>query len=121
MDSLDKQILDIIQTRLPSGKPSVCRNWQSGGVDRSRDAGPSARPQGKRSHPTHWREFPIRQIGLAIHAMLRVCPEEKLDEFIAEVNKLPGVTHNYLRAHRQNVWFTFIGPSWEDVQETWLA
>ena len=45
-------------------------------------------------------------------------PEEKLDAFIADVNSLPGVTHNYLRNHEFNVWFTLIGPSWDDVCAT---
>ncbi len=34
---------------------------------------------------------------------------------MAEVNSHPGVTHNYLRNHEYNVWFTCIGPSWEAV------
>ena len=45
-------------------------------------------------------------------------PEDKLDEFIAEVNSHPGVTHNYLRDHAFNIWFTFIGPSWDAVVST---
>ncbi|MBN1276206.1 MAG: AsnC family transcriptional regulator [Deltaproteobacteria bacterium] len=35
-------------------------------------------------------------------------PEEKLDHFVEAVNRYPGVTHNYLRNHAYNVWFTFI-------------
>jgi len=35
-------------------------------------------------------------------------PEEKLDHFVEAVNRYPGVTHNYLRNHDYNVWFTFI-------------
>jgi len=35
-------------------------------------------------------------------------PEDKLEEFVAVVNSYPGVTHNYLRDHAYNVWFTFI-------------
>jgi siroheme decarboxylase len=38
-------------------------------------------------------------------------PQEKLNEFVLEVNRHPGVTHNYLRSHEFNVWFTFIAPS----------
>ena len=45
-------------------------------------------------------------------------PEDKLDAFIADVNALPGVTHNYLRNHDFNVWFTLIGPSWDRVCRT---
>jgi DNA-binding Lrp family transcriptional regulator len=35
-------------------------------------------------------------------------PEEKMDRFVEMVNSYPGVTHNYLRDHDYNVWFTFI-------------
>lgn len=35
-------------------------------------------------------------------------PEEKLEEFVRIVNRYPGVTHNYLRSHSYNIWFTFI-------------
>jgi siroheme decarboxylase len=35
-------------------------------------------------------------------------PEDKIDDFVRAVNRYPGVTHNYLRNHEYNVWFTFI-------------
>jgi len=35
-------------------------------------------------------------------------PKAKLDRFVEVVNGYPGVTHNYLRNHDYNVWFTFI-------------
>ena len=38
-------------------------------------------------------------------------PEEKVEEFVQVVNTYPGVTHNYLRNHDYNVWFTFIAPN----------
>ena len=37
-------------------------------------------------------------------------PDEILDQFVETVNSYSGVTHNYLRKHEYNVWFTFIGP-----------
>jgi DNA-binding Lrp family transcriptional regulator len=38
-------------------------------------------------------------------------PEDKIEHFVEIVNSYPGVTHNYLRNHDYNVWFTFIAPS----------
>ncbi|RLF54560.1 MAG: Lrp/AsnC family transcriptional regulator [Thermoplasmata archaeon] len=35
-------------------------------------------------------------------------PEDKIYQFVKAVNRHPGVTHNYLRNHDYNVWFTFI-------------
>ena len=37
-------------------------------------------------------------------------PEDKIDRFVEVVNSYTGVTHNYLRNHEYNVWFTFIAP-----------
>jgi DNA-binding Lrp family transcriptional regulator len=38
-------------------------------------------------------------------------PKEKIKDFVSVVNNYKGVTHNYLRDHDYNVWFTFIAPS----------
>jgi DNA-binding Lrp family transcriptional regulator len=44
-------------------------------------------------------------------------PEEHIDRFAEVVNRYPGVTHNYLRDNDVNVWFTFIAPSMEEIEE----
>ena len=38
-----------------------------------------------------------------------------MDKFVQVVNSYPGVTHNYLRNHDYNVWFTFIAPRMSDI------
>lgn len=48
-------------------------------------------------------------------------PAEQIESFVAEVNSHTGVTHNYLRDHDFNIWFTFIGRNWETVVETLAA
>jgi DNA-binding Lrp family transcriptional regulator len=44
-------------------------------------------------------------------------PKEKLAGFVERVNSYSGVTHNYLRDHEYNVWFTFIAPSMATVEK----
>jgi len=44
-------------------------------------------------------------------------PEDKIDLFARTVNRYPGVTHNYLRKHDYNIWFTFISPSMEEIEK----
>jgi len=44
-------------------------------------------------------------------------PQEKLVGFVEKVNSYSGVTHNYLRDHEYNVWFTFIAPSVATVEK----
>lgn len=43
-------------------------------------------------------------------------PEEKIEKFVETVNGYPGVTHNYLRSHEYNIWFTFIAPTMADIE-----
>jgi len=42
-------------------------------------------------------------------------PEEKIEHFVEVVNRYPGVTHNYLRNHAYNVWFTFIAENMDSI------
>ena len=45
-------------------------------------------------------------------------PEEKIDLFTRTVNTYAGVTHNYMRDHEFNIWFTFIAPSRDQIAES---
>ena len=44
-------------------------------------------------------------------------PADRIDQFADVVNRYPGVTHNYQRDNKYNVWFTFIAPSMEEIDE----
>ncbi|CAB5134152.1 Siroheme decarboxylase AhbA, alternate heme biosynthesis pathway [Olavius algarvensis associated proteobacterium Delta 3] len=44
-------------------------------------------------------------------------PPDKVERFADTVNRYPGVTHNYLRENEYNVWFTFISPSMEEIED----
>ena len=45
-------------------------------------------------------------------------PEEKLADVVSIVNSYTGVTHNYLRQHDYNLWFTLITSSENKLKET---
>ncbi len=67
----------------------------------------------------------IRRIGaildagkLGYYSTLCACqvPEDRLEKVAALINELPGVTHNYQRWHRYNLWFTLSAPSEENAK-----
>ena len=69
----------------------------------------------------------IRRIGgnfspdkLGYHSTLCAAkvPEAKLKLFTKIVNSYSGVTHNYKRDHKFNVWFTFIATSVEIIEKS---
>ena len=44
-------------------------------------------------------------------------PVDRIDHFADVVNRYPGVTHNYQRDNKFNVWFTFISSSMDEIDE----
>ncbi len=118
LDAADRKILGLIQ----SGFPLVSRPYAAIGAA----AGVGEEEALARVRAMRGRGL-IRRIGanfqsgkLGFHSTLCAAkaPPEKLDAFIGQVNAQPGVTHNYLRDHAYNVWFTCIGPSRADVEKT---
>jgi DNA-binding Lrp family transcriptional regulator len=61
--------------------------------------------------------FTSRKLGYTSTLCAAQVPADKLDRFVAVVNRYPGVTHNYLRRHRYNVWFTLIAESEERLNQ----
>lgn len=41
--------------------------------------------------------------------------DNALEKFAAAVNEIPAITHNYVRSHEYNVWFTVIAQSEEEI------
>jgi len=61
--------------------------------------------------------FTSRKLGYTSTLCAARVPPDKLDQFVDVVNRYPGVTHNYLRRHRYNVWFTLIAESEERLKQ----
>ncbi|AFM40913.1 transcriptional regulator [Desulfosporosinus acidiphilus SJ4] len=60
--------------------------------------------------------FDSRKLGYYSTLCAAKVPEEKISDLADLLNKIPGVTHNYIREHDYNVWFTLIARS-EEVAE----
>jgi len=117
LDAVDRAILGFIQ----SGFPLESRPYAAVG----RECGLTEHEAYNRVRAMKARKI-IRRIGANFQSAKigfrsTLCaakvPEDRLSEFVSEVNSHPGVTHNYLREHEYNIWFTCIGPSWEAVCE----
>jgi DNA-binding Lrp family transcriptional regulator len=56
-----------------------------------------------------------RAIGKATTLVTACVPERKLKKVVEAVNKLEGVSHNYLRKHRYNLWWTLRANSQREI------
>jgi len=68
----------------------------------------------------------IRRIGgimdarsLGFYSTLCACkvPEQRIDEVAGIINRQKGVTHNYIRDHEYNMWFTLTAPSQDEAMQ----
>ena len=59
-----------------------------------------------------------RSLGYYSTLCAAMVPGSRIDAAVAAINRLPGVTHNYLRDHEYNLWFTLTVPSQQEAVGT---
>lgn len=116
MDSYDKEILDIIQSGFPLSPRPYEAVGEQVGLTESEVLARVRRLKSEGVIRRMGANFGSRQLGWKSTLCGAEVPEDKLEAFVAEVNRHSGVTHNYLRAHKFNVWFALIAPSTEAVE-----
>jgi DNA-binding Lrp family transcriptional regulator len=108
VDAIDRKILNLIQTAFPvEAEPYRWIGEQvgvTGGeafdrVRRLRESGMIRRIGAV---------FDPKKLGFISTLCAAQVSDEKLEDFVGQVNRYPGVTHNYRRNHAYNVWFTVI-------------
>ena len=61
--------------------------------------------------------FVPEKLGFVSTLCAAKVPEDKIEGFARTVNRYPGVTHNYQRDNKYNIWFTFIARSMDEIKE----
>lgn len=116
MDDLDKAILNRIQSRFPLTPRPFAAIAEELGTTEDVLLERVSRLKQKDIIRRIGGNFVPGKVGFVSTLCAARVPEEKLDLFTQTVNTFPGVTHNYLRENRFNVWFTFIAPSMETIR-----
>jgi len=62
--------------------------------------------------------FNAAHLGYVSTLIAAQIPTDKINDFVADVNTLPGVSHNYGRQHEFNIWFTLTMESMEKINQT---
>ena len=118
MEALDRKILEIIQDDFPleehpyaalGRRLGVSEEVAFEHVENLRKSGVIRRLGGI---------YDSRRLGYISRLCAGVVPEGNLDSFAAAADKIPAITHNYIRSHAYNVWFTVIARSEAEIQET---
>ena len=61
--------------------------------------------------------FESQRLGFTTTLCAARVPDEEIDRFVKVINQYTGVTHNYLRDHYFNIWFTFVAPDMSDIDK----
>lgn len=118
MDHLDKKILNIIQRELPlDARPFKVLGAQVG-IDEDEALERIRRLKNTGIVRRIGAVFDTGNLGFTSTLCAAKVPADRLEKFVGVVNSYRGVTHNYLRDHEYNVWFTFIAPTGEKIQKS---
>lgn len=60
--------------------------------------------------------YDSRKMGYTSRLCCGKVPEATIESFAEVVEKEPSITHNYIRSHEFNVWFTVIGKCQEEIE-----
>ncbi|MBI5814565.1 MAG: Lrp/AsnC family transcriptional regulator [Nitrospinae bacterium] len=118
MDETDKKILNIIQTGFPVEAAPYAIIGERVGITQD-----EAFERVKKLHETGiirriGASFDSRGLGWTSTLCAMCVPPEKIEQVAKVVSRYPGVTHNYERNHKYNLWFTLIAPDTDTVDMT---
>lgn len=116
MDNLDKEILNEIQWTFPlTPKPYSEIAKKFGISDQEMMQRLSALKNAGIIRQIS-AIFDTRKLGYKSALVAMAIEPEKLDHVANQVNKHPGVSHNYERNHEYNLWFTLAVPPGSDLK-----
>jgi siroheme decarboxylase len=117
LDDLDRAILNEIQSHFPIVSRPYTEVGRRVGASEAEVLARVANMTAAGIIRRLGANFTSRKLGYTSTLCAAHVPEDKLDSFVDLVNRYPGVTHNYLRRHRFNVWFTLIAESTARLDE----
>jgi DNA-binding Lrp family transcriptional regulator len=118
MDETDKKLLNLIQENFPVKARPFLEIADRLGVDEKEIIERIRRLEGEGIIRRIGAVFDLKKLGFKSTLCAARVPEEAVQSFVAVVNDLPGVTHNYRRDNDYNIWFTLIAPDEEGLLAT---
>ena len=116
MDDIDRAILNRIQSDFPITPRPFLIIANDLGYSESKVLKRIAKLKNKGIIRRIGGNFVPEKLGFISTLCAAKVPPGKIDEFAKIVNRYPGVTHNYERDNNYNIWFTFIAPSMDEIE-----
>ncbi len=106
MDKIDRAILSILQVEFPLVEKPFKAIAERIGIDEAEVLERIKRLQ-KSGRIRQLRPIiDSKKLGLKSTLVAMSVPENKIEKVAEIINSYEGVSHNYVRKHRYNIWFT---------------
>lgn len=116
MDDIDREILNKIQSNFPITSRPCLSIANDLAISEDEVLKRLARLKAKKIIRRIGGNFVPEKLGFVSTLCAAKVPEDMIKSFVKEVNGYPGVTHNYRRNNKYNIWFTFIAPSMDEIE-----
>lgn len=116
LDNIDRAILNRIQSDFPMTSRPYMSVADEVGISEDDVLKRLVRLKEKGIIRRIGGNFVPNKLGFVSTLCAAKVPEDMIESFAKIVNRYPGVTHNYLRDNKYNIWFTFIAPSMEVIE-----
>ncbi|MBS3969008.1 MAG: AsnC family transcriptional regulator [Clostridia bacterium] len=117
MDAINHRLLEIIQDGFPISPEPYKDMAMSLGVSEEEIIDRIRKLQNQGIIRRLGAIFDSRKLGYKSTLCAMKVPKDQIAHVAEIVNSYPGVTHNYLREHEYNMWFTLIAPSKERIDK----
>ncbi len=118
MDETDKKILNLIQTGFPICEHPYAEIGSKTGVSEEEAFGRVKSMVESGIIRRLGASFDSRGLGWTSTLCAMSVPKDQIERVASIISEYPGVTHNYERNHKFNLWFTYIAPDEEAVLKT---
>lgn len=118
MDHLDRQLLNLIQSRFPLVERPYEALGEFLGEPEADVIGRVQRLRRERIIRQISGIFDTRSLGYRSSLVAMKVPAERVSEAAQIINQHPGVSHNYERNHEYNLWLTIAVPPTSDLEAT---
>ena len=117
LDRIDKVILNRIQSNFPVEKRPFKVLADEFGLSESEVIDRVKKLKKNGIIRRIGANFVPEKLGFVSTLCTAYVPDDKIDFFASFINRYSGITHNYLRDNKFNIWFTFIAESEEIIEQ----
>ncbi|MEG6615469.1 AsnC family transcriptional regulator [Peptococcaceae bacterium 1198_IL3148] len=117
LDAIDKKLLNIVQTQFPITLAPYQEIAQELGITEQQVIDRLKRLMDTDIIRRFGGVFDSRKLGYKGTLCAIKVPNERIEEVAEVINSYPGITHNYLREHDYNMWFTVLADSPDKVEK----